>query len=337
MTIKKAAVFWQAIVSFLFLAVPAAYAQEAAFNIKKPAGQIILATPFKLEIEAVYPDGFTIKPYLKSTDDFEITKFESGKTESKNGKLSQIFTFNVMPVNMGKVTFPGLSWVLKGDNQKSKLIKNPELPLEVSSFINQSANNGQLNNNQAQPSGQNGPPDSKNLDIIDIRPPYQPPPNYWPFVIAMLIAAGLGILLWRRKEAAALAAAEAADTRPPETKAFDSLNELLASGLWEQEKYKQFYNRLADIMRDYITARMNAEAHLLTTADLLRELKKRGRDKLEVASLRKFFGSCDLVKFAKHKPTVSERDSDAELFKLIINQAAPKPAPAPAAEPTHKP
>ena len=279
-----------------------------AVTVKKPQDKITLAMPFTVEMEASCPDGFTLTPdsTTLSNDDFETVTIKASKPASAAGQTKQTFKFTVMPFAIGTATFPAVSWLLTGPSASSSTVQSPELPLNIN------------------PSPDGG----KNQDIADIRPPWSPF-NYWLLLIALVLLAG-GYALYRylnREKFYAQALAARQDNRPPEVIAFEALDKLLSSQLWEDGKAKSFYNSLSDILRDYLTRRTKVLAHNYNTTELCRSLDRKGENRLMVASVRKFLQQCDLVKFAKYLPTGEEKNDCVELLRMIIRQSTPAPAP----------
>jgi hypothetical protein len=285
---------------------PTMAAGGTSFSVKKPQDRLQLAAPFRIEMEASYPAGFSLSPDSNTVSNasFETTDIVAGKPQVSGGQAKQNFTFTVMPFDIGVATFPAVSWLMSGVGASSSTVQSPELPLTINPINS----------------------DGKNQEIADIRPPWKPF-NWWIVLIIAAIAA-VGYALYRRLNreklhARALAARQ--DTRPAEVIAFAELEKLLASQVWEDGKFKQFYNSLADILRDYLTRRTGVPAANYNTTELCREMDRNGGDRILVASTRKFLQQCDLVKFAKYIPTGEEKNDCVELLRLIVRQSTPVP------------
>ncbi|MDD2772828.1 MAG: hypothetical protein PHP45_03925 [Elusimicrobiales bacterium] len=294
------------------LSAGAVRAAETAFEIKKPAEKLRLGSPFQIELDALYPDGYSIRPdsSTASSGSFETMVIQEKSKAGDNGRLRSAFVFSVMPFDVGRATFPAVSWLLSAPDGSSATVKSPELPLEISSYSD----------------------NVKDADSLrDIRPPWKPFNRMRWLLLAAAAAALAAWFHWRRRRsrAAETAAGPAPDLRPAHVIALDELDKLASGPLWPEGRYKEFYNRLADIQRDYITRRMEVPAHNFNTAELCRELLRTGQDGQIVAALRKFFSGCDLVKFARYRPAAEERDADMELARTLIRRTEPPPPPQP--------
>ena len=290
-----------------FCAQPA-QSQGISFQVKKPAQPITLAAPFTLEMDLFYPPGYSVNMDSSSLslENFEIIKVKRRVSDQTPEKVRETVSFTAVPFDLGVSTFPALLWTLSApDSPSTATAKSPELPLEILPFAKS---------------------DEKNPGIIDIRPPYSPV-NYPLIIILLLLAAILAAAAYylKKKKYRAGAGLITTDTRPPEVIALSELDAALK--LWEGKHIKEFYNRLADIMRDYITRRFNIHAHNYTTADLCRQMRAADMNKALIAPVREFFNSCDIVKFAKHIPAGPEKDADTALFRRIIAETTPKAAP----------
>lgn len=145
----------------------------------------------------------------------------------------------------------------------------------------------------------------------------------------LAIAAAVGLLLRRRR-----GGGEIAPPVPPHEVAFGRLEALLAAGLVEAGRTKQFYLGLSTILRQYIEDRFGLRAPERTTEEFLVDLQT---TELLLPDhkllLSDFLRHCDLVKFAALRPGHDESHRTFEAGKRFIAETAPRP-PAPAPAPT---
>jgi hypothetical protein len=171
----------------------------------------------------------------------------------------------------------------------------------------------------------------------DIKPPAAMPERIlWPWLAggAALLAAAAW-WWWRRRRRRPVT--EAAPQRPvpalpPHLQALEELERLLAGGLPDRGRLKEFHVELTEILRRYLWARFGVDTFERTTTEILEALRG-ARLPLRATTLAaEFFGACDLVKFAKHLP-----DPDAikgtvdRAYRLIDATRPPEPSEAPAA------
>ncbi|MBQ4479117.1 MAG: hypothetical protein II943_00590 [Victivallales bacterium] len=104
------------------------------------------------------------------------------------------------------------------------------------------------------------------------------------------------------------------------------LNELLAEKLPEAGKYKHFYQRISDIMREYLENRFALHAPRLTTEEFLRQLTATPtliREHREL--LQKFLTACDMVKFASQVPATPEILEITQACRNFLDTTNPTP------------
>ncbi len=102
--------------------------------------------------------------------------------------------------------------------------------------------------------------------------------------------------------------------RPPKPKlpahviALQELDKLKSEQLWQQDKVKDYYTRLTDIVRVYIEDRFTIAAMEQTTFEILAEFKVKESliEKKSFNELRDILELADFVKFAKFNPLPDE-------------------------------
>jgi hypothetical protein len=153
-------------------------------------------------------------------------------------------------------------------------------------------------------------------DIRDIKAPDPIPIDWRPYyaiaaVLAALIA--LAALVYRLRLRPARAV-PAPPPLPPHVVALRALESLRARSLVEHGAFKEFYSSLSDIVRRYLEDRFRVRAPEMTTEEFLLVTSRDGRlAPPHRRLLGEFLTESDLVKFARHLPTIadSERAFDA--------------------------
>jgi hypothetical protein len=121
-------------------------------------------------------------------------------------------------------------------------------------------------------------------------------------MVVMLPIAIFALWLWRRRKAPAIRRREV--PKPPHLAALEALDELRAEPAADEADMADFHLRLAAVLRRYLADGFALPAPLRTTEELLLDaaLAKgplRGRRHL----IEQPLGQCDLVKFARHRPS----------------------------------
>lgn len=149
----------------------------------------------------------------------------------------------------------------------------------------------------------------------------------------VLAAAGFGWYYWRRKRRNLPVFSAPKPTIPPLEQALADLRRLKAKQLWQQNRIKEYYTELTDILRAFLAAEYHIAAIEMTSDECLDALRLNYPDRKEdVRNLGVVFRTADLVKFAKGEPQPSEHE---DCFRLIWRfVAAHKTEKTPAGETT---
>ncbi len=172
--------------------------------------------------------------------------------------------------------------------------------------------------------------DTTKQKLFPIKPIYKAPAktwhNYVHFLWWLLGVLAIGILIWwfafRRKR---LSERKATVVLSPIEKALNEFNSLDQKQLLENQKIKEYYVELTEIVRAYLGEDVKIPTLEVTTDELITLLSihnksnKLGIDKERIAQLHQFLKQADLVKFAKAKPEISEIQTDRKSAEVIVN------------------
>lgn len=118
---------------------------------------------------------------------------------------------------------------------------------------------------------------------------------------------------------------------PPFEEAIYKLNELDEKLLWQNNKVKEYYSELTDIIRGYIERELKVPA-LEKTSDEIIDMLKDFHDseaiqtnKETINKLKDLLREADLVKFAKSKPLAPEIEEDRKDAEEVVHNLKPKP------------
>jgi len=157
-------------------------------------------------------------------------------------------------------------------------------------------------------------------DIRDVKPPAGLPWYVWLLVLLALCAVAAVIYFYRRRKKPVPPPAPVPVRRPWDI-AHESLEELARKDYPRQGLFKDFYITLSDIVRRYLEDRFDIHAPEMTTEEFLGFAETSGALKTEHQHvLKNFLNGCDMVKFAKHKPTVQEAQSNFDMARQLIEE-----------------
>lgn len=154
----------------------------------------------------------------------------------------------------------------------------------------------------------------------DIKGPLSVPRSWWGPVLfglaAAVVGAAIALLVRRRRRRSASAAPvkPGPPPRPHHLVALEALAALEASPLLEQGRVKEYHVRASDIVRTYLEGKLEVPALELTTGEVAAEMRRAALDADLCEQVREFLEACDLVKFAKLRPS-------AEASKALLGDA----------------
>lgn len=142
------------------------------------------------------------------------------------------------------------------------------------------------------------------------------PPSHrlWPWLIVIAVVFLL-VVWWRFRRVRKTASAPPPD---PYEVAVAALRMLMADNLPARGELMAFYNRIQQILRDYVEARFDVHAPERTTEEFLMELRSRPELEAHRALLQQFLTHCDLVRFAAHHPDEAEIDATANACRAFL-------------------
>ncbi len=118
---------------------------------------------------------------------------------------------------------------------------------------------------------------------------------------------------------------------PPYEEAIYRLNELDEKLLWQNNKVKEYYSELTEIVRGYIERELKVPALEKTTDEIIETLtdfndsESIETSKETIKKLKDLLQEADLVKFAKSKPLAIEIEEDRKDAENVVSNLKPKP------------
>ncbi len=282
--------------------------------------EITIAEQLELVLLAAVPEEYEVEmpSYTTSLGDFSVDDFHANPprlTGTANARIVVQKTFILKPYLPGTYTIPPLTILYKvgSENGEQKELVTEEVQVIVTSFL---------------------PEDTIDLQIKDIRPPEELPLDInrllWlaGLLLLFIILAIAGFLYWRKtreKEE------DITILVRPDELAFQELDKLLAEDLLARGEVKLFHLRISDILRSYIENRFGLKAPERTTEEFLTELT------LDIQMQKALFGDhkrllaeflnqCDLVKFAKHEPSIEESEKTVIICREFIEETIDRSA-----------
>jgi hypothetical protein len=271
---------------------------------------VTIGTHFRYTVEVTAPAGteVVLSQPTEKIGDFDILDFGDAPPAKRDGKtvVTRWFTLVGWEPGYRLLESPEVQYRLPGKD----LAKAPgdETVVTVESLLAKEQNAS---------------------DIRDIKGPEAVPIDWRPYYavaggLAALLA--LGWLLYRILNRAPRTAA-APPPRPAHEVARTALAELRRRGLIEGGRFKEYYSTLSDIVRAYVERRFGVRAPEMTTEEFLLASARNGvLLGPHRALLGTFLSESDLVKFARHLPTIADSERAWEAAVRFVDETA---APAP--------
>ena len=107
---------------------------------------------------------------------------------------------------------------------------------------------------------------------------------------------------------------------PAHVRAMKSLDKIKEEKIWQQERYKDFYTQLTDVLRRYINERYGINSLEMTSDEILSIIRIKAEEDSVYNNLKQVLSVADLVKFAKYKPFIDENDLSMMNAYFFVNQ-----------------
>lgn len=98
--------------------------------------------------------------------------------------------------------------------------------------------------------------------------------------------------------------------QPPHVVAIKALEALHHQKLWQNNKHKQYYSALTDILRTYVAARWGFGAMEMTSDEIIEAMRAEELPDKARMDLTAILRDADLVKFAKATPDAEQNEAD---------------------------
>jgi hypothetical protein len=95
---------------------------------------------------------------------------------------------------------------------------------------------------------------------------------------------------------------------PPHVLALNELEVIQQKKLWQENKYKEYYSSITDVLRNYIEKRFPVNAMELTTDEIIYRFRKINISRTTKEKLKQTLLLSDMVKFAKEIPLADENE-----------------------------
>ena len=150
-------------------------------------------------------------------------------------------------------------------------------------------------------------------------------PDYKPFLFLLTALAALALIVYKvvrfLKQRRAREIVVPGATRSPAELAREAIQKLLAKRLVETGYLKEFYLELSEILKRYLGSKLGIVSLERTSEEFVGDLRAAAIPWEEYVQIKGFLMDCDLVKFAKYRPSSEEIGRIVERASEIIDAA----------------
>lgn len=273
-----------------------------------------------LTVDVAWPADVDV--HLPAADALDFSPFEVRDAvmtpqPSVDGRKVARYTVRLAAYEAGKLTLGPLevSYKLPDDTTKTAASKPIEITVErAASVVPPTAASG---------SGAAAAP-HKPAEIRDIKAMDDIDTPAW--LVAAVAGAGVALLLGGGVAGRALVRRLRRKTTVPTTPhgvALLALDQLVAENLPSQGRLKAHYDRLADILRAYLSQRFDLPALEHTTAELMVLMREGAYDDALRIDVRHVLDEADMVKFARLQVPVEKAFVQAHTVRTIVERTIP--------------
>lgn len=119
---------------------------------------------------------------------------------------------------------------------------------------------------------------------------------------------------------------------PPHVAAIRALEALHNQKLWQNNRHKQYYSGLSDILRTYIASRWGIGAMEMTSDEIISAMRNVDLPQKSAMDLTGVLRDADLVKFAKATPEAEQNEGDYLKSYYFVEETKEQEEPAEGAE-----
>ena len=111
--------------------------------------------------------------------------------------------------------------------------------------------------------------------------------------------------------------------QPPHVVAIKALEALHHQKLWQNNKHKQYYSALTDILRTYVAARWGFGAMEMTSDEIIDAVRPLDLPRKSAMELTALLREADLVKFAKATPEAARNEEAYQWAYYFVEETKP--------------
>jgi len=257
---------------------------------------------YKIEVYNATADQVTW-PTAESFKNFDLIKIEEAKEVTVNKQKVVIKEYILSKYEPGIYEFPVI-YINVNDGEKRSVRKTKPVDIEII-----------------------GLEIDTSIDIMPIKAPMEVPLTLRDYLPLILSCAGglflIGLLIYlvkKLKEKKENVPAPPKVILPAHVIANEQFAQLKLKKLWQQGEVKEYYSEISEILKNYIEKRFDQPTLEKTTAEIIDGFTHKAYQNNQKTTLLQTLQMCDMVKFAKAKPSIDQHESTLIEAENFVNQ-----------------
>lgn len=136
-----------------------------------------------------------------------------------------------------------------------------------------------------------------------------------------LLASGIGIALWRIRQARRGAAVAVAPPLPPAVVARRELALIQEQNLPARGEFKAYYTLISEVVRKFLGAEFGFHVLERTTEEVMQDIRRHDVPPAIVDETARFLREADMVKFAKYMPLLEEAEAAMQQALRLVDDS----------------
>ncbi len=269
---------------------------DARIRMEVAATEIHLGDPLAVTLTVEHPEGWTVAwPDSLDVAPFEALRYDRGgegqASPRSSDRTASAASAAITAFELGELEIPSIAVTATSPDGATRTLRTDPFAVGVVSV---------------------GLDDSG--EARDVKGPLAIPRDWrvaaaWAaLALAVAAAAAVGARRMLRPRAERVDVAN--DSKPPPRPfhelALEALDALEASSLLERDRIEEYHVRISEIVRSYVEGQFRVRALELATSEVVDGLRAVALGAAVASRFGSFLGRCDLVKFAKARPTRGE-------------------------------
>ncbi len=287
---------------------------------KLKVGAVQLGEPFTVEVVVTHQktQRYELSKPVDS-EDFDFRGVERRRVDSGDTSTTS-FDVSLAAFRLGRLKTP--VWSLTVSDQQESTMEVAGTEVEVKSAL---------------------PPEAQKegADLFDVRAPEALWVRTYRLIymlLGVLLAVAVAYALYRFLTRQRAAQPVVKPVLPLHIRTEQALDTLQKEALPKNQRGREFYFRLSEILRGYLGERYGFEALESTTPELLAALKKKATPGLAFDELASFAHASDFVRYAKNDPLETDCDAAMALaYRIVVHTTQGATAAAQAQGATGRP